>query len=102
MPRPSLVTSNGPSPVLGFMAAIWLPFLVATPDGVVAYCCGPDARRFPVTGTERDFLHYPGYRFHHETQCLGRRVRTGTKLSSTWFRRVTAAVTRADRALPGR
>jgi hypothetical protein len=50
------------------MAAIWLPFLVATPDGVVAGCCGPDARRFTVTGTERDFVHYPAYRFHYETQ----------------------------------
>jgi len=27
MPRPSLVTSSGPSPVRGFIAAILIPFL---------------------------------------------------------------------------
>lgn len=33
MPRPSFVTSSGPSPVRGFMAAISVPFLQSYRDG---------------------------------------------------------------------
>jgi len=64
MPRPSLVTSSGPSPVRGFIAAILLPFRALGPHRTAIVCKSHAA---VPGGTPASHIHvdqslyYPGF-----------------------------------------
>src|SRR6266702_1184244 len=62
MPRPSLVTSSGPSPVRGFIAAILHPLPAAGPQGTSPEAYGTGARYLAGPASHihvYQYLYYP-------------------------------------------
>jgi hypothetical protein len=106
MPRPSLVTSSGPSPVRGFMAAMLVP-LPETSSSSKPTALGGHARQSGTraTGIEhiasKPLSRISGPDDQHQSASLGQRARAKPLNSAMWLRYSAAAPIPAGRERSG-